>query len=258
MKQHILLMLIALILPVAGITSCASFNHLGGTSWRLVSCDDQRVLAGTEVSLDFNAGASQLNGRAGCNQYGGDCRVSGDNIRMSNLYQTEMACLNPGVMEQETLYLNLLEQAKLYEIRNADLYLYSSDGETLVFERVIKTTAPITSLAGTSWKLGSFIDLQAASSTLAGTTITLSFGAGNTMEGSAGCNTYSARCNTVGSKLSIFDLGQTKRLCQAPAGIMQQEAKYLELLGLSETFEANTAGLTIHCQGGQALIFAPA
>jgi heat shock protein HslJ len=66
-----------------------------------------------------------------------------------------------------------------------------------------------------------------------------------------------ARYNAVGSKLSIFDLGQTKRLCQAPAGIMQQEAKYLELLGLAETFEANTAGLTIYCGGGQALVFAP-
>jgi heat shock protein HslJ len=191
MKQRILLIVIAIILPVAGITSCAGFNRLGGTSWRLVSYGDQRLLAGTEVSLDFDAGASQLNGRSGCNQYGGESHASGDNIRISKIYQTEMACLNPGVMEQERLYLKLLEQAERYEIRNADLYIYCSDGETLVFERVIKTTAPITSLAGTSWKLGSFIDGQAASSTLAGTTITLSFSAGNAMEGSAGCNTYS-------------------------------------------------------------------
>ena len=41
----------------------------------------------------------RVNGRAGCNSYGGKAEINGAQLKISLLISTKMACMAPGVME---------------------------------------------------------------------------------------------------------------------------------------------------------------
>jgi heat shock protein HslJ len=63
-----------------------------------------------------------------------------------------------------------------------------------------------------------------------GSNVTLSF-AGGRAGGFAGCNSYGAGYEaTGGGTLTIAEIEVTLQLCQTPAGVMEQEAAYLETL----------------------------
>ena len=129
-------------LLVAGallLSACAgilpgSGDPLEGTSWRLVTLEGASLIPGTEITLTFEEG--QVRGSSGCNTYGGSYEVDGDKITMSDLYMTEMACLDPeGVMDQELEYLELLRDAQAFQIDEAELVIEAASDEVLVFAR---------------------------------------------------------------------------------------------------------------------------
>jgi hypothetical protein len=56
-------------------------------------------------------------GRAGCNTYSGRYVTNGTQIAFQNITATKMLCTEPdGIMEQEALYLSLMQQAEEYRI----------------------------------------------------------------------------------------------------------------------------------------------
>ena len=129
-------------LLVAGVlllSACAgilpgSGDPLGGTSWRLVTLGGSNLIPGTEITLTFEKG--QIHGSSGCNTYGGSYEVDGDKITMSDLYMTEMACLDPeGVMDQELEYLELLRDAQAFELDEEGLKIEAASDEVLAFAR---------------------------------------------------------------------------------------------------------------------------
>ena len=129
-------------LLVAGVlllSACAgilpgSGDPLGGTSWRLMTLGGASLIPGTEITLTFEEG--QVRGSSGCNTYGGPYQVDGDKITMTDLYMTEMACLDPeGVMDQELEYLELLRDAQAFQVDGAELVIEAASDEVLVFAR---------------------------------------------------------------------------------------------------------------------------
>ena len=75
---------------------------LPGTSWTLDSYLAENgtkipVLAGTTVTATFGADGN-VGGNAGCNHYGGDYTLDGENLSGSSRYSTLMYCETPGVM----------------------------------------------------------------------------------------------------------------------------------------------------------------
>jgi heat shock protein HslJ len=73
------------------------------TEWELVSLNGNALIEGREVTLRF--GQVSIEGSGGCNTYGGSYTASEDSLRLSGVYWTEMACIEPeGIMEQEQVY----------------------------------------------------------------------------------------------------------------------------------------------------------
>ena len=91
---------------------------------------------------------------------------------------------------------------------------------------------------------------------LEGTEITAVFDAAkNQVSGSAGCNTYFGDYQIEGSRVVIGPLAHTEMACLSPEGVMDQERRYLSVLGAAETIEVSGDQLRITCSGGRTLIF---
>ena len=106
---------------------------LPGTEWVLTSLAGSPPIEGTQITLRFGEGS--LEGSGGCNTYGGSYTATGDSLGLSDLYWTEMACLEPeGVLEQELAYLNALNTVASYRVDAGQLALYDEAGtQILVF-----------------------------------------------------------------------------------------------------------------------------
>lgn len=111
-----------------------SGDPLNGTTWELYSIGQYSPVAGSKTTIRFEGG--QVSGLGGCNQYGGEYKISGQTLSFSELYMTEMACTSPaGVMEQESAYLKFLGEAQRFEVTGGRLQVYRSDGQALTFVR---------------------------------------------------------------------------------------------------------------------------
>jgi heat shock protein HslJ len=109
-------------------------DRLDGTSWSLVSVNDEPVAAGTAVTLSFASG--MVSGSSGCNSYSGTYSVDGPTLAVGPLITTKMACPEP-IMAVETAYLAALEAANRWAVpqdalMGTQLTLLGS-GQKLVF-----------------------------------------------------------------------------------------------------------------------------
>ena len=106
---------------------------LPGTEWSLTSLNGEALIEGTQITLAFSA--ASIEGSAGCNTYGGTYTATEDSLRLSDLYWTEMGCMEPeGILEQEMAYLNSLNAVAGYRLNAGSLELYDEGGAlTLVF-----------------------------------------------------------------------------------------------------------------------------
>jgi heat shock protein HslJ len=120
-----------------GLTACAGIvpgtgDPLDGTSWVLTAYGTSSLIPGTEITLEWERG--EVSGSAGCNTYGGTYKVSGDSVSMTDLYNTEMACMEPeGVMDQEQDFLKLLRDARSFKIVDEHLQIFTEEKEALTF-----------------------------------------------------------------------------------------------------------------------------
>jgi heat shock protein HslJ len=93
----------------------------------------QAVLAGTRVTATFDSAEDEVTGSAGCNTYFGDYQISGNDLSIPMIANTEMYCLEPeGVMEQENRYLSAMRAAENYQIQNGKLRI-TAGSRVLVF-----------------------------------------------------------------------------------------------------------------------------
>ena len=109
---------------------------LEGTSWVLESFIDgeaaSSILAGSEITLRYQGG--RVSGTAGCNDFGGDYSLDDGAISYSILEITVEACQTPpGVMDQEQLFMEILQAATASEVEGKRLTLMTPDGRALVF-----------------------------------------------------------------------------------------------------------------------------
>ena len=111
-------------------------DQLTGTTWKLISYDGNIPLAGKNMTASFDA--KEIQGSASCNTYFGTYRLKGDQISISELGWTEMACMDPeGIMEQEQTIMKLLSESSSYSIQGDRLQITTSAGELLIFQQLI-------------------------------------------------------------------------------------------------------------------------
>ncbi len=138
MKKTLCLVLL-LAIAISGLTACkAEPAAIDDTAWVLLRFGEQgnlqAVLEGTEITATFNNQGSQIEGSGGCNTYFGKYQAEKNELSISDLASTEMACPNPeGVLEQEQRYLSALRAAGSYTIEDGELRISSSDNRLLIF-----------------------------------------------------------------------------------------------------------------------------
>jgi len=124
-----------LFLTLLFLTACVGNTiSLEGTTWQLVDLAGKPLVPNHQPTISFDEG--RVSGNASCNTYGGDYKLNGERIEFGMMMSTLMACADNAAMEQEQQYLALLGNAETWELRNGQLYLFSAEGETMVFERI--------------------------------------------------------------------------------------------------------------------------
>lgn len=93
------------------------------------------MVENTLPTLSFGADG-RASGDGSCNHFGGTYEAKDGKLTFGALSSTMMACLEPGVMEQETAYLNALTRVVRYHISGNRLTLFDADG--LVIAEFVK------------------------------------------------------------------------------------------------------------------------
>ncbi|MFC1984562.1 DUF4382 domain-containing protein [Chloroflexota bacterium] len=111
-------------------------------------------------------------------------------------------------------------------------------------------------LEDTDWVLQSYGEPGNLKDILTDTEITAEFvSSKGTVEGSAGCNSYSGSYEVEDSQLLIpGPVAATEMYCMEPEGVMEQEQQYLETLQAAESYSVEDRELQINC-GDQILIY---
>ena len=114
----------------------------------------------------------------------------------------------------------------------------------------------VSSIEDTDWVLQSYGEFGNLKDVLTDTEITAEFvSSEGTVEGSAGCNSYSGSYEVKDSQLSIpGPIAATEMYCMEPEGVMGQERQYLEILQATKSYSVEDGELQINC-GGQVLVY---
>ena len=107
--------------------------ELNGTFWLLTSLNGDDPITNTYIHLMFIDGWAT--GNAGCNDYGGEYSTTIEGIlNVHYIVSHQVSCLEPeGIMEQEALYLDILENVNQYGIVDGRLRLDAGDDAYLDF-----------------------------------------------------------------------------------------------------------------------------
>jgi len=82
--------------------------------WVAQSIGGKPVIQIGRVTLSFAEG--RVSGRGGCNLYSGPVEYGRGAIKIGPLISTKMACVENGVMQQESAYLSTLQSAERYAV----------------------------------------------------------------------------------------------------------------------------------------------
>jgi heat shock protein HslJ len=224
---------------------------LPGTQWQLTTLDGEEAL----YPATLNVTAEGMGGDTGCNQYFGTFTVEdGNAVSLSGIGATEIACEQPeGIMGFESRFLATFAEVAQVEPRGDESFaMLNAAGETvMVWGRAAQ--AEPASLEGTTWQLTTFVDGESASSTLAGTTVTLQLEEGR-LSGNASCNTYNSSYTLEGDALTVApEIATTRMAC--PDDIMSQEAAYLQVLSAVTGYQLEGTTLTLTTDDDRALVF---
>lgn len=248
-----------ILIPVLIVAGCTGQGPaaipLNGSGWVLTGYLHNGTpltpLEGTRVTLEFDDKGG-IGGTAGCNHYFASYETKGSGITIGQAGSTEMYCMTPGVMDQESEYLALLQKAKTFSLEGERLVFSDAGGKIILrFERLVPPRAE--PFAGTNWTLESFHAADTVSSVIAGTSITALFDGNGKVTGSAGCNSYFATYALSAKALTIGQPGSTRKYCGEP-GVMQQESDYLSRLTQVRSYTITGERLTLEDAGGKPIL----
>lgn len=117
-------------------SSSGGNDPLLGTGWILNQYAGNDVIpTGNRPTITFSGG--QASGNSSCNGWNGSYTIDGTNLQFGDIEQSEVFCESPeGIMEQEDTFVQMLGDAASYELQGDQLTIFTSSGDTLVFERM--------------------------------------------------------------------------------------------------------------------------
>ena len=118
-----------------------------------------------------------------------------------------------------------------------------------------KNDTNTTRLAGTSWILASYGEAANPKAVISGSTITLVFNAASDqVHGNGGVNGYGGEVQLTDNQITVTQIIRTE-MASTNQAINDQENAYFQILQASQSLEFRNNSFTIHCQGGQELVF---
>lgn len=115
-------------------------EQLTRLDWVAETIDGKPVIGPGKVTLAFVEG--RVSGRAGCNLYSGPVEIGKGTIKVGTLISTKMACLELGLMQQESAYLNALRTAHHYNIGSDEKLTIDTQSGALTYGGVPKQQRP--------------------------------------------------------------------------------------------------------------------
>ena len=116
------------------VTEAPPTNPLAGKTFGLTDLNGAPILADTTLTITFNADGT-LGGSGGCNNFNGRYTANSGQITISEVTQTNIFCAAPpGVMEQESAYINALRAASAYEFpdQSTQLIVRNAAGQEIL------------------------------------------------------------------------------------------------------------------------------
>lgn len=231
-----------------------SMDLLYANPWVLVAYGDPTnptiVPVNTAVTAEFSQD-SKMFGNAGCNQYQTVFKATPQGeFSVEPPATTRMMCPE-NLMEIEQAYLQALEASEGFDFSPEGRLVINyktADGQ----EADLVFAIGQVSLVNTAWSLFSYGDAANPQPVPQGLIITAQFGEDGMVNGSAGCNNYTAGYMIEGDTITIQTPASTMMMC--PSG-MQEESIYLASLSQAQSYRINGANLTITLADGQVLIF---
>jgi len=228
-------------------------GSLSGSTWNVTGFNNGRQgvvspIVGSPISLSFADG--RVSGRTGCNNFTGSYTLKGNNIKVSQLANTNMMCPAEGVMAQESQFLKALESAVTWSLEGDRLDMHRADGE-----RALEgTPEAAATLTGRTWNVTGFNNGRTAViSPIAGTQLNFTFGNGR-VTGMSGCNTFRASFTQQGDTIRIGSTSTTRRRC--PGNVTTQERDFLRALRSSARWSIQGGQLNMHRADGQSALTA--
>jgi heat shock protein HslJ len=187
-----------------------------------------------------------------CNHYGATVVSEGSSqVRVGDVFQTEMVCLADGAMEAEAAYLEAFTAITSYERAGDQLVLRGPDVELVYGELAPEADAE---LEGTQWRLDAVVAGSgpdgAVSSVLGEPTLELGDGQ---LTGHTGCNGFEGSYEVEGDRLHLSQLVSTRIGCEDALAV--QEAHVLGVLGSSPTVRVEGPALELTAEDGQGLVY---
>lgn len=219
-------------------------HSLVGITWSLATLHGEPILPDSYASARFDADGA-VSGSSGCNRYRASYQVDGSAMTVSLAAGTLMAC-PPPLMQQERAFLAALQATASYELSEGALVLRDQAGASIA-----RFVAEPQGLAGTSWDVTGYNNgRQAVVSLLAGTAITARFSPDGKLAGNAGCNDYAGPYNLGEETIAVGPLRTTRKFCQEPEGLMEQEHLYLAALQTATTYRIEGRALELRTADG--------
>ena len=132
MKMLLALLVLSVLSLTAGCTTAVVFEDI---AWVLESYGEkgnqQPVLEDSEITATFKSAEGMVDGSAGCNRYFAEYEAKGDELTLGMAGSTMMWC--EGFMDQEKAYLDILQAAETYQVKDGKLQISSGDN-LLIFK----------------------------------------------------------------------------------------------------------------------------
>jgi heat shock protein HslJ len=137
MRKQTKFLMIGFVLAALVLAACAGSapESIVG-QWKLVSygpsdAPDQTPAAeDVETSIEFDA-EGRMGGNVGCNGFGGDYEVDGDQIKFGPIVSTMMFCEGPAG-EQEAATLTVFHETAKFALEGDRLTITSADGASVI------------------------------------------------------------------------------------------------------------------------------
>jgi len=115
-------------------------ERLTQKDWIAESIAGKPVISPGRVTMAFSEG--RVSGRGGCNIYSGPVDVGAGTLKVGPLISTKMACVDNGLMQQESLYLGALQTAQRFALGADGKLIVTTGSGALVYHGEPKQERP--------------------------------------------------------------------------------------------------------------------